>query len=535
MYRRPLGFLLFICLLFGISVTASAKSSDFPVSAGSTFTGLDKIVYDRLKEEIENVASAQRTDTVFCISMEELGLDGSWTAEDLGVSVLVSNSSITSAAVDALYDKLSFDYVQVIHALLADLPFDLYWFDKATGYRLSFPPCTSNGRTIRFVREQPMTISLAVSQEYAQIRDDGSYDPYCLDPAAPDTFGVEDAAAKARRVVKDNAKKSDYEKLLAYRDYILNEVSFDHAVADDADYPYGNPWQVIYVFDGDDSTNVVCEGYAKAFKYLCDLSDFSGDIRCYLTSGRVYDGKETKEHLWNVIVMPNGKTYLVDMSNCDRGLIGYPDKLFMVGNDNTGSTADIEIIIPRHAVGNGTIAARTKLSYYYNTTTSNLWDSRILSVHEEDYSPCTNHKCDPEQVSFLWESDLCGCTAKTNCTQCETPLSAACQITTSITDGGDRLTITAQGNLCGYTVTDTRIVEITQDHLQLPELPTEDGKPSVMALIAGYESCGKLTFSLLAEWNGDATDCSFITGSRVMVYFLDADTWSPVLPALTAK
>lgn len=30
--------------------------------------------------------------------------------------------------------------------------------------------------------------------------------------------------------------------------------------------------ELIWVFDGDSSTNVVCEGYAKAFQYLCDLS-----------------------------------------------------------------------------------------------------------------------------------------------------------------------------------------------------------------------------------------------------------------------
>ena len=34
--------------------------------------------------------------------------------------------------------------------------------------------------------------------------------------------------------------------------------------------PYGDPWQLIYVFDDDPDTNVVCEGYAKAFKYEAD-------------------------------------------------------------------------------------------------------------------------------------------------------------------------------------------------------------------------------------------------------------------------
>ena len=34
---------------------------------------------------------------------------------------------------------------------------------------------------------------------------------------------------------------------------------------------------MIYVFDNDPSTKVVCSGYARALKYLCDLSTFEGD------------------------------------------------------------------------------------------------------------------------------------------------------------------------------------------------------------------------------------------------------------------
>lgn len=40
--------------------------------------------------------------------------------------------------------------------------------------------------------------------------------------------------------------------------------------ADDGDFSLDNdPWQLIHVFDGDTTTNVVCEGCSKAFVYTC--------------------------------------------------------------------------------------------------------------------------------------------------------------------------------------------------------------------------------------------------------------------------
>ena len=41
---------------------------------------------------------------------------------------------------------------------------------------------------------------------------------------------------------------------------------------------------------------MVCEGYSKAFKYLCDLSQFDGDVVCRIATGAMGAGP----HMWNV-------------------------------------------------------------------------------------------------------------------------------------------------------------------------------------------------------------------------------------------
>ena len=35
--------------------------------------------------------------------------------------------------------------------------------------------------------------------------------------------------------------------------------------------------------------------------------------------------------MWNLVTMEDGKNYLTDITNCDTGAAGYPDRLFLTG------------------------------------------------------------------------------------------------------------------------------------------------------------------------------------------------------------
>ena len=164
-----------------------------------------------------------------------------------------------------------------------------------------------------------------VSQDYAKFVSAISYNPFEADTAK--TRAAATAAANALNVVAANTGKNDYEKLVSYREYIKGEVSYNTDAAGGG-YPYGDPWQLIYVFDGYSATNVVCEGYAKAFQYLCDLTfqNQEGRPSSALVSGKMDGG----DHMWNVVAI-GGRNYLVDVTNCDTDSIGAPDKLFLCG------------------------------------------------------------------------------------------------------------------------------------------------------------------------------------------------------------
>ena len=69
---------------------------------------------------------------------------------------------------------------------------------------------------------------------------------------------------------------------------------------------------------------MVCEGYSKAFQYLCDLSD----ITCYTVTGIMNGGTGEGPHMWN-IVANNGKYYMADITNSDEGTVGEDGGLFL--------------------------------------------------------------------------------------------------------------------------------------------------------------------------------------------------------------
>ena len=77
---------------------------------------------------------------------------------------------------------------------------------------------------------------------------------------------ISEAVENASEILDKHADKEDIAKLTAYKDEICGLVKYDQYAVFDAD---SDPWQLVYVFDGDPDTDAVCEGYAKAFQYLC--------------------------------------------------------------------------------------------------------------------------------------------------------------------------------------------------------------------------------------------------------------------------
>lgn len=305
------GYLYSISGLYDGAAAFHAPRKPLPVET--------QTIYDALKTLVREVAAGKRDSTTFTLS------DLSWTKtkDDWGITGDVfSGGALTEPASTAIKATLNID--ALLQRMLSEMPFEMYWFDKTKGIRMSYSVSLSGDN----VTVSNLTIFMHVSQAYAKINEsEGTYNPLLADTKK--TSAAKTTAESARTIVTDNSSLTDYNKLVAYRNTICELVSYNNE-ATAPGYPYGDPWQLIYVFDGDESTNVVCEGYSKAFKYLCDLSAFTNDITCSLVTGRMAGGTGPGPHMWNVVAIGDSN-YLVDVTNCDDDTIGAPYQLFLCG------------------------------------------------------------------------------------------------------------------------------------------------------------------------------------------------------------
>ena len=288
--------------------------------AGDRLSAAEKAMYDRLKPWLTKIADGQESSTIYSI-------DINLTPANMGFGTITSQEQADKffAAVNA---KLK-EYLvtsTTFHALLADCPYELYWFDKVSGMK-SFYSNTDGSISTVTGFQATLNHRWQVAKEYQG----ANYNEEAPTVNTSITSAAKTSAQNAVNIVTENAGKNDFEKLLAYKNKIaeLTDYNFE---ALKPETPYGNPWQLIWVFDGKAETKVVCEGYAKAFQYLCDLTTtFENEIVCYTVTGDMDGGTGAGGHMWNVVKMEDGKNYLVDVTNCDQGSIGYPDDLFLAG------------------------------------------------------------------------------------------------------------------------------------------------------------------------------------------------------------
>lgn len=307
-----------------VKAESSGNTASRPATYMASMNQTLRAVYDQLVPEIQKIAAGQGSSSAF-----SLGIQMTFTKEELGIKgdMLVRGddgqyhfSEETGAAIEKAVDEVM-DMDMLLNQLLVHHPYELYWFDKSFSegaIRFEYSYGTDGQQTVMV---GDFVIMMAVSQDYA-VADAATQQYYLYSPDTTKTGAAKTAAAKAAEVVAANQDKGTYSKLVAYREYITNAVDYNFDAANTANYPYGDPWQLIYVFDENPDTNVVCEGYSKAFKYLCDLTWTGSDpeVACYLPTGTMDGG----DHMWNIVSI-GGVNYLTDITNCDSGTIGAPD------------------------------------------------------------------------------------------------------------------------------------------------------------------------------------------------------------------
>ncbi len=308
------------------------------LSAGARLRGDEALAYQALVPIIKQIAAGERSSATIILSP---------TSADAQVTFRQSYQN--------------FDGNAVFNALWYDYAYEMYWCWSVSDCDVNYDPYSSLITTIKF--------RFAVEPKF-RITSTGFYVVN-----TDKTSAAKNALNNAKAIVQKYDGKPVYDKLLGYKNEIcdLNDYNYD-ATKDDFAYKDYGPWQILYVFDQDPATNVVCGGYAKAFQYLCD----QGGIPCYYILGYT-----PGYHAWNIVTI-RGKNYLVDVTNSEPGYWGQDGELFLAG-----ASGDVY---------NGyTITDKwgNTLTYTYQLETKinmiNTWGTSVLTLSATDYVPCSPH------------------------------------------------------------------------------------------------------------------------------------------------
>ena len=363
-----------------LGISSSAKGyRPTSVKAGDRLTGKNKIFYNVLKPGIVKVANGDSIYAIFPVTATDLGLVGaSWTAKDLGLSSLPESDGIISEDVSlALANKLGINFKAIMEALLADCAYEQYWFNKAIGmgYALYGTINTKVTDPVLTIEENDFgfVVYFTVAKKYAK-----QNEKYITNPT--EINRAKKAISNVAAIVKQAKDKADYDKLVYYRNWICANNVYNSEATSYTAKDYGDPWQIIYVFDKDPKTNVVCEGYSKAFKYLFDQTDFKENISCITVSGDMKTPTGGGGHMWNIVKMSDGKNYIVDVTNCDGDrehgyAVGYPDKLFFVGMTKGSNNGEYVI----------SMNPSYQIHYTYDSETLNAFDAKDLTLSNTRY------------------------------------------------------------------------------------------------------------------------------------------------------
>ena len=331
---------LFDAYVASLFQVPSADSRYEPRQIGNALKGKVNDAYNELADQIRKTAAGQNSSTEF----------------------------VTNTDMSALTDE---DLNMLICALLTDFPCELYWYDKTVGFLIG-----------------DHSMSMTVCKEFAL----GEYQMDTTRASA-----AFNAAENARAIVNRYDEYSDLDRLRAYRDEICALVKYNSAAVNE-NWDYGNPWQLVWVFDNDPNTDVVCEGYAKAFQYLCDMTHFNSPVISYSILGTVKQGPDDEPgwHMWNVVHMPDGYNYLVDVTWCDGE--EEPDDDFFMRSTVGGS------IYTGYDISYGSSESPWIAHYEYDADMLDLFPASDLELRAEEAALGIeiNHSRFPDENFLLW-------------------------------------------------------------------------------------------------------------------------------------
>jgi uncharacterized repeat protein (TIGR02543 family) len=191
-------------------------------------------------------------------------------------------------------------------------------------------------------------------------------------------------------VPKDNSTR--YTTVKSIHDYLAELLTYDSDIS-------GTYIRTIYgslLYDH----SVVCEGYARTFKGLCDAND----VPCIIIRG--YAGTSTMEsHMYNYVQMEDGKWYLVDVTWDDQsGGIQYNYMLAGTSSEGFNNTTIAYSHDATITESTGfTVPTLSTTGYTFESTISfDTTGGSVISSITQDYGTSVAKPTDPTRTGYTF-------------------------------------------------------------------------------------------------------------------------------------
>ena len=225
--------------------------------------------------------------------------DGTWNNHLAGNE---EYQRLTRAVVQQAYDAFIYDYPEA------------FWLGSCS-YTVSYQPSSNAYKNGEPVVCYLRSIKVKPNERYA-----GAGDPAEI---AAFQQAVEQTAAEIKETLSDQPDR--YEQVLAIHDYLCIHVSYK-------ENSYAHTAAGVFL----KNREVVCEGYAKAFKILCGRFG----IPAVLIPGGALKSNGTREgHMWNYVQMEDSFWYMLDTTWDDQKTY-ISRKYFLSGGEEKGFTGN---------------------------------------------------------------------------------------------------------------------------------------------------------------------------------------------------
>lgn len=162
---------------------------------------------------------------------------------------------------------------------------------------------------------------------------------FLLDVMVSDSYSTTEKIKEAKSTMESNistilggvsSSASTYQQVSYFNRWLVENNEYNSVVAAIGRSRYEDAWKAVSALNGNtDLTGPVCEGYARAFKVLCDRRD----IPCVLVDGYAGISSATEAHMWNNVKVEQG-WYAVDVTwNDSTADEGGDEQWLLVGSD----------------------------------------------------------------------------------------------------------------------------------------------------------------------------------------------------------